>query len=60
VNCAVPLKSFVHLMALFLHFRKQTAFVVAGLEGKIARLRRESDGESARAMAELPLEGQRR
>jgi len=31
----------VHLMALFLHFRKQTRFVLDGLERKIARLQAE-------------------
>ncbi|HKB26202.1 MAG TPA: DUF4070 domain-containing protein, partial [Methylomirabilota bacterium] len=33
----------IHLMALFLHFRKHTQFVLDGLEGKYARLRAESE-----------------
>jgi len=33
----------IHLMALFLHFRKHTQFVLDGLEGKYARLKAETE-----------------
>jgi radical SAM superfamily enzyme YgiQ (UPF0313 family) len=39
----------VHLMALFLHFRKQTRFVLDGIERKIARLREESKGRELKS-----------
>ncbi len=44
----------VHLMALFLHFRKHTAFVLAGVGPKIAQLRRESEPEAAAGVPAHP------
>lgn len=50
----------VHLMALFLHFRKQTLFVLDGIERKIARLRAEPNAGEPKAGREInagePLE----
>jgi len=41
----------VHLMALFLHFRKHTRFVLDGLERHLARLKAEPEESSCGSMA---------
>ena len=42
----------VHLMALFLHFRKHTRFVLDGLERHLARPKAEPEASSCRSMAQ--------